>query len=421
MLAALLEHPGEIVTREELRSKLWPEDTFVDFDHSLNAAIKRLRDALGESADAPVFIETLARRGYRFIAPVNGSSLSSGIEVAPVPERSTSFFFAHRIAIACLALIIIASLVWAVWRLPPRHTDIIERKLTSNSSENSVNSAAVSPDGKYLAYSDNTGIYLKLIRTGEVHPVPLPPNFSARVDDWFPDGSHLLVSRRDEPGKAGLWSISVFGGSPRPLADDASGGSVSPDGAHIAFRRVDVPYYRLLGREQWVMRSDGADQIKVAADKSDGSALGAPTWSPDGKRIAYIRTTWGFDPRTSSRTSSVEVNDWQNARAETLFSDNRLTPALHWLPDGRLIYVLAGQGIWQQDSSLWMVSLQKSGKISGSPKRITQGHGSILAVAGSVDGKVLSLPERVLVAERLHRGAGAGRRTLACEQATDAR
>jgi cholera toxin transcriptional activator len=60
VLASLLERPGEIVTRDELRSRLWPEDTFVDFDHGLNAAIKRLRDALGESADAPVFIETLA-------------------------------------------------------------------------------------------------------------------------------------------------------------------------------------------------------------------------------------------------------------------------------------------------------------------------------------------------------------------------
>src|SRR6266852_5461711 len=81
ILAALLERPGEMVTREELRNKLWPVDTCVDFDHSLNAAIKRLRDALGESADAPVFIETLARRGYRFIAPVNGSSVLSGIEL----------------------------------------------------------------------------------------------------------------------------------------------------------------------------------------------------------------------------------------------------------------------------------------------------------------------------------------------------
>jgi DNA-binding winged helix-turn-helix (wHTH) protein len=70
ILCMLVERPGEIVTREELRSRLWPADTFVDFDHSLNAAIKRLRDALGESAEKPIFIETLARRGYRFIAPV---------------------------------------------------------------------------------------------------------------------------------------------------------------------------------------------------------------------------------------------------------------------------------------------------------------------------------------------------------------
>jgi DNA-binding winged helix-turn-helix (wHTH) protein len=70
ILCLLVEQPGEVVTREELRNRLWPADTFVDFDHGLNAAIKRLRDALGESAEKPIFIETLARRGYRFIAPV---------------------------------------------------------------------------------------------------------------------------------------------------------------------------------------------------------------------------------------------------------------------------------------------------------------------------------------------------------------
>jgi len=69
ILVILLQHRGEIVTREELRQQLWPADTFVDFDHSLNAAIKRLRDALGESAESPIYIETLARRGYRFNAP----------------------------------------------------------------------------------------------------------------------------------------------------------------------------------------------------------------------------------------------------------------------------------------------------------------------------------------------------------------
>src|SRR6267154_776693 len=88
VLCLLLEHPGELVSREELRNRLWPADTFVDFDHSLNAAIKRLRDALGESADAPVYIETLARRGYRFIAPINGSPVSGVIEATPDPKPS---------------------------------------------------------------------------------------------------------------------------------------------------------------------------------------------------------------------------------------------------------------------------------------------------------------------------------------------
>src|ERR1041385_3073706 len=70
VLTVLLERPGSVVTREELQKRLWAVDTFVDFDHSLNAAIRRLRDALGDSAENPRFVETVARRGYRFMAPV---------------------------------------------------------------------------------------------------------------------------------------------------------------------------------------------------------------------------------------------------------------------------------------------------------------------------------------------------------------
>ncbi len=76
VLALLLERPGEVVSREELQKRLWQADTFVDFEHSLNAAIKRLRAALGDSADSPRFIETLARRGYRFIAPLTQAAAS---------------------------------------------------------------------------------------------------------------------------------------------------------------------------------------------------------------------------------------------------------------------------------------------------------------------------------------------------------
>src|ERR1700758_1776084 len=86
VLALLLAHPGEPVTRDELRNKLWPADTFVDFDHSINAAIKRLREVLSDEAENPRFIETLPRRGYRFIAPVSPNNQEIGTDVA---ERKT--------------------------------------------------------------------------------------------------------------------------------------------------------------------------------------------------------------------------------------------------------------------------------------------------------------------------------------------
>ena len=319
ILAMLLERPGEIITRDEMRARLWPAETFVDFDHGLNSAIRRLRDALGDSAESPTFVETLGRRGYRFVAAVDGYPAKRlGIVATPEPRQSSSWRRWVTAGFVCTTAI--AVIAWGLSRFPLQHTDVIERKLTANSLENSVSSMAIAPDGEYLAYADNSGIYLKLVRTGETHPLPLPPDFSGRVDDWFPDGSRLLVSRAEQPGKASLWSISVFGGPPRLIADDASGGSVSPDGTHIAFRRGSLTYNGLWGREEWVMHSDGTDPVKCAAAKSDDSQVGAPTWSPDGKKIAYLRSNWAY----SARTSSVEVNDWQKGDTQTLLADKSL-------------------------------------------------------------------------------------------------
>src|ERR1700693_4948712 len=134
LLAALLERPGEMVTREELRGKLWPADTFVDFDHSLNAAIKRLRDALGESADKPIFIEALARRGYRFIGNVEITTaappalsdlegLKPDTEPGRIPTKvqptsaSDPWTRKWQFVGAVLAVVVVASIAvgWLLW------------------------------------------------------------------------------------------------------------------------------------------------------------------------------------------------------------------------------------------------------------------------------------------------------------------
>jgi DNA-binding winged helix-turn-helix (wHTH) protein len=86
VLTMLLEHPGEVLTREELKSRLWPLDTFVDFDVGLNSAVKNLRDVLGESAEIPRYVETLPRRGYRFIAPLSNASTSEAESAPGVPN-----------------------------------------------------------------------------------------------------------------------------------------------------------------------------------------------------------------------------------------------------------------------------------------------------------------------------------------------
>lgn len=121
VLSLLLDHAGDIVTREELRQKLWPGDTFVDFDTGLNSAVKKLRDALCDSAEEPRYIETLPRRGYRFIAQVQNGDLSTGVapveSLAVIPLRPNTKVWSNRrlvIAAGVIAVVVVAAL--AAWR-----------------------------------------------------------------------------------------------------------------------------------------------------------------------------------------------------------------------------------------------------------------------------------------------------------------
>jgi TolB-like protein/DNA-binding winged helix-turn-helix (wHTH) protein/Flp pilus assembly protein TadD len=120
VLEILLEHAGDVVTREELQSRIWPADTFVDFDHSLHNAIARIREALGDSAETPRYIETLPRRGYRFIGPVenfetlkfpaeNSDHKSSGLVLVPPPKKKRSLI------LICGAAIVLALAAGAAW------------------------------------------------------------------------------------------------------------------------------------------------------------------------------------------------------------------------------------------------------------------------------------------------------------------
>jgi TolB-like protein/DNA-binding winged helix-turn-helix (wHTH) protein len=137
VLTALLEHPGEVVTRDELRQRLWPSDTFVDFEHNLNSAVKRLREALGDSADHPRFVETLPRHGYRFIYPVQPTDRAAMVGVwddsqllskrersSPVVSKSDNPFtsLAPRVLLGVLFVLLLAGGIMAYLRTRTRTT-----------------------------------------------------------------------------------------------------------------------------------------------------------------------------------------------------------------------------------------------------------------------------------------------------------
>src|SRR5260221_6963316 len=148
VLTVLLEKPGEIVTREELRNRLWPADTFVDFDHGLNAAVKRLRDALGDSAENPRFVETLARRGYRFVAPVAGRPNGTGLDTKAesVPARSARRHFIRIFAVLAVLLMGTGAGLVAARRLKPPGR-VSQQPPTPHPSYHPLLHAVISPHG----------------------------------------------------------------------------------------------------------------------------------------------------------------------------------------------------------------------------------------------------------------------------------
>lgn len=394
ILLTLLGRPGQLVTRDELRTRLWPDDTFVDFDHSINTAVRRLRDALGDSAESPRFVETVARRGYRFLAPVQ-APFSAAASLAPPHRLSHAQLRWWLIGVTASALLLVGvDLGWHVAHSPAPSRVVNERRLTANAEELPVFDATISADGRFLAFADATGLYLRQVDTGETHAIVLPPGFNAKPRTWLPDGTHLLASWVAEPNEpASIWEISLMGGSPRKLLERGAWPAVSPDGARVAFLTAPAPFKDVyLNKEIWVMRSDGQDPEKLIGGGDD--FFGPPAWSPDGKHLAYVRGCIAAGMHWIR--GRLEIMDLRTRQTSVLVATPTLGSAVGWAPDGRLIFSLDEPIPNQNDSNLWTLPLDAAGRTQGTATRLTRGPGDAYLIGVTADGRRLAFFRRTV-------------------------
>ncbi len=440
-LALLLERPGEVVTREELRKRLWPENTFVDFDRGLNKAIAKLRAALRDDAERPRYIETLPQRGYRFIAPLtedngrmgengHGASVTAAVLAHPdlaapvptcAPEIAPSFtppsgqpaakqraVFPHRsVTLAALVLALAASLILSLrsesgllgrtsWGASVRHlvlggavrrSAVTERRLTANPADTPVISSVISPDGKYLAFTDRTGFYLREIEGGQTYPLALPKGFRVNAESWFPDRDRILVTWLADPKSVpSVWSISVLGGAPRWLIEDGFCPRVSPDGSQIIFLRGKVGY-----EEIWLMRADGtgAHRILGGTETERADFFTPISWNQDARRIAFGRMTKQLRDRSETR---VEIADVTSGLSKVLVSRPGLGRAIGWAAKDRLIYSLAEPTPNEIDMNLWSLELEPgSAQPQGPALRLTSAGEIAADLSVTRDGKLMAL------------------------------
>jgi Tol biopolymer transport system component len=276
-----------------------------------------------------------------------------------------------------LVVLVFVGLVlgWFAWHLGPRSRIsqplATPQRLTSNPTENPVSAVAISPDGKYLAYSDKTGTYLRLMSTGEVHPL-LSKNTDVQFLSWYPDSTQLLASSPSLPtNKIGLWVVSILGGTPRQLSEEGWSASVSPDGSQVAF--LKIAGFGESGEEIWLMRADGTGQRKVVSASDDGSVFASPVWSPDARWIGYQKFRAGVYRNYPSQ-AWIELFDLEHGTKSVVITEPRLDFGLKWLADGRLLYAVDEPPPSKNASNYWTVGIESStGRLNGSTSRITTG------------------------------------------------
>lgn len=333
LLALLIEHAGDVVTREEVCQALWRTDTFVDFDHGVGVAVNKIREALGDSAESPRFIETLPKRGYRFIADVqidepnsdralvadldagaanrslpapqeNGSASKRHVsELQPSLEivlgrgtrRSSLSGLArkHKWGVATVAVLAVASYGVLGFLYRPPRIPFQNVTITQVTDSGNVDDAAISPDGKYLLTSTASGrdetLSLRNIATSSEMQIRVPALTVFSSLAFSPDSNRFYFV-----GLAGnqwnLYRAPVLGGTPERIAENVDytfgGVTVSSDGKRVAYVRNDVPaagFWTI-----FIADVEGTNKRAVAsASMGDIPYPGRLCWSPNGKLIAY--------------------------------------------------------------------------------------------------------------------------------------
>jgi Tol biopolymer transport system component len=284
-------------------------------------------------------------------------------------------------ALAALIVVVMVIRLRTPPRAEPKH-ELVERQLTANPPESAISSQAISRDGKYLAYADflsRNHLHLLAIDSGEIREVPLPTG--CEVDDWFPDGNHLLLEMENALNGGGLWKVSTWDSSLRKLwGGNATQAFVSPDRSHIAFVKDN--------REVWLMGADGEEPNRILTFPAP-ELPASIAWSPTGQRLAYIRVG-----SLAKSGPAIETTDLAGGARTVVLSDPHLQgfgfeiDGIAWLPDERILY---GNHSGNTESSLWAIRTDPStGKPSGSPTRVA-GWKDFIAdgTKASADGKRL--------------------------------
>ena len=359
VLAALLERPGETVTGEELSRRIWPEGTFVEFDHSLSTAILKIRRVLEDAAENPRFIETVPRHGYRFIAPIQivAESQFGPRRTSALTQRLR--WFVPLVAVTALAISTVSDFL-PEERVPGNL--LSPRPLTA--APGSELNPSFSPDGNQVAYAwceegswvlrGNCDVFVKLIGTESSLLLTRYPWVDV-WPAWSPDGRFIAFLRHPPEGMASYCLIPAIGGQERLLARTfppmpplllGTGISWFPDGRHIA----------VIVRDSWaaprcvaLLSVETGEQRALTNPPSESVGDTALAVSPDGARIAFARI--GTSRSTVSEIFLLELSDDLTAKGRPKRLASQLIPpvALAWMADGNTL-------VFSSDGRLWRIA-----------------------------------------------------------------